>query len=77
MSLKAVVFDYGMVLSNAPHTEHQQEILRTQWRQQGAGASGRRVLSVWWLLHVPLSLALWVLAAAHVAGTLYYATLSR
>jgi hypothetical protein len=57
--------------------EHQEEWLRAQWGQRGGGALGRRVLSVWWLLHVPASMALWVVAAAHVAATLYYATLSR
>lgn len=37
----------------------------------------RRTLAVWWLLHVPLALAMFVLALVHVAGALYYATLLR
>lgn len=57
--------------------EHQQEWLRAQWGQRGGSALWRRVFSLWWVLHVPASLALWVVAAAHVAGTLYYATFSR
>ena len=37
----------------------------------------RRALSPWYLLHVPLALALFALALVHVAGALYYATLLR
>ncbi|MEQ1690594.1 MAG: hypothetical protein ABMA00_04875 [Gemmatimonas sp.] len=57
--------------------KHEQEALRTQWRQHGGGVALRRVLSIWWLLHIPVSAAMWVLAVAHVAATLYYATFSR
>lgn len=57
--------------------EHEREHLRRVWRARGAAVLWRRLLRVWWLLHVPLSMALWVLAAAHIAGALYYATLSR
>jgi hypothetical protein len=53
---------------------HEQEHLRNEWREAGPSVLWRRVMSVWWLLHVPLSLALWVLAAAHVVATLYYRT---
>ncbi len=56
---------------------HEQEHLRGEWRVRGASARWRRVLSVWWFLHVPVSMALWVLALAHAGGALYYATLSR
>ena len=56
---------------------HEQEHLRGKWRVRGASARWRRVLSVWWFLHVPVSMALWVLALAHAGGALYYATLSR
>jgi hypothetical protein len=42
------------------------------------GAPGaRRSLAVWWLLHVPVAAAMFVLAAVHVAGALYYATFLR
>lgn len=56
---------------------HEQEHLRGEWRVRGASARWRRVLSVWWFLHVPVSMALWVLALAHAGGALYYATLAR
>jgi hypothetical protein len=55
---------------------HEQALVQSQWRDDAGGGS-RRALSGWWWLHVPLSFALWVVAAAHVAGTLYYATFSR
>ena len=47
-----------------------------------AGDSGSfsgepRPLAVWYLLHVPLSAALFVLAAVHIAGVLYYTRLLR
>jgi hypothetical protein len=42
------------------------------------GAPGaRRALAVWWLLHVPVAAAMFVLAAVHVAGALYYASFLR
>ena len=48
-----------------------------EWRERGHRRPWRRVLSVWWFLHVPVSMALWVLALAHVGGALYYATFGR
>lgn len=36
-----------------------------------------RPLSLWYLLHVPLSAAMFALAAMHVAGVLYYGRLLR
>ncbi|MDQ8154646.1 MAG: hypothetical protein P3B98_08285 [Gemmatimonadota bacterium] len=56
---------------------HRQDRARTQWRSAPAALSPRRLASVWWLLHVPASLVLWVLAGAHIAATLYYGTFSR
>ncbi len=38
---------------------------------------GSRPLSLWYLLHVPLTAALFVLAIIHVAGALYYVRLLR
>lgn len=37
----------------------------------------RRRLAGWWLLHVPLALAMFALALLHVAAALYYITLLR
>lgn len=37
----------------------------------------RRTLAVWWLLHVPLAVAMFALAFVHVAAALYYVTLLR
>jgi hypothetical protein len=56
---------------------HEQALLNSQWRQSAGTATTRRTLSVWWWLHAPASIALWVLALAHVAGTLWYGALSR
>lgn len=56
---------------------HEQEHLRAHWEQAPASAAWRRALSGWWYLHVPLSYALWVLAAAHVVAALWYSTLAR
>lgn len=46
-------------------------------RQQHVRASliRRRMAASWWLLHVPLAVAMLVLAVVHVLGALYYATL--
>ena len=43
---------------------------------EGADAA-RRPLSLWYLLHVPLAAALFVLALFHIAGALYYTRLLR
>lgn len=56
---------------------HQQEHLRGTLEERAGAVGVRRLLSIWWFLHVPVSISLWVLAAAHVAGALYYATLGR
>ena len=44
-----------------------------------AAATGgaRRALSWWYLLHVPVAAAMFVLAAVHVVAAVYYATLLR
>jgi len=42
-----------------------------------APAGERQPLAVWYLLHIPLSAALFALAAVHIAGVLYYARLLR
>ena len=43
----------------------------------GPQPGARRALSIWYLLHVPVAAAMFVLAAVHVAGAIYYATLLR
>jgi len=55
---------------------HEQELRRAEWMQVGGAAVARRAVSVWWLLHVPVSAALWVLALVHIVATLYFVTLS-
>lgn len=55
---------------------HEQALRRAEWMQVGGAAVARRAVSVWWLLHVPLSAALWVLALVHIVATLYFVTLS-
>jgi hypothetical protein len=37
----------------------------------------RRGLALWYLLHVPLALAMFALAAVHIVAALYYATFLR
>lgn len=47
-------------------------------RSGGASGGGpRRALSVWWLLHVPLSMAMLLLALVHTMAELYYHTPAR
>jgi hypothetical protein len=42
-----------------------------------SSGGARKTLSVWYLLHVPVAAAMFVLALVHVAGAVYYATLLR
>lgn len=46
-------------------------------RGPDGGDALRRGSAVWYLLHVPLALAMFALAAVHVVASLYYATLLR
>jgi len=46
-------------------------------RQMGALRWERRVLATWHAIHIPLGMAMFVVAFTHVAATLYYATLLR
>lgn len=47
-------------------------------RTGGAGSShrARRMIALWWVLHVPVSLAMLVLGLVHALAALWYATLS-
>lgn len=56
---------------------HEQELQRSQWAQTGSGTGVRRVVSAWWFLHVPVSVALWVLATVHIVAALYFVTWAR
>jgi hypothetical protein len=46
-------------------------------RQMGALRWERRVLATWHAVHIPLGMAMFVVAFAHIAAALYYATLLR
>lgn len=46
-------------------------------RRAVAAASARRVLAGWWVLHVPVSLAMLALGLVHALAALYYAAASR
>ncbi len=46
-------------------------------RQMGALRWERRVLATWHAVHIPLGMAMFVVAFAHIAATVYYATLLR
>ena len=54
-----------------------QRRLREVQRQLAALRWARRALATWHTLHVPLGVAMFVTAFAHIAGALYFATLSR
>ncbi len=45
--------------------------------QAGALANTRRLLSLWHTIHIPIGVALFVAAFAHILGALYYATLLK
>lgn len=49
----------------------------TSLRTLRRAAAARRGLAVWYVLHVPLSLALFVLVLAHVGAALYYSIGTR
>lgn len=46
-------------------------------RQVAGLAAARRLLALWHTVHIPLGVALFVLAFAHIGAALYYATLLR
>lgn len=51
--------------------------LRELERQMAALRWARRMLATWHAIHIPLGMALFVMAFAHIAGAMYYATLLR
>ena len=44
-------------------------------RQAGGLVTARRLLSLWHTIHIPIGLALFVLAFVHAGGAIYYASL--
>lgn len=50
--------------------------LRELERQMASLRWARRALATWHTLHIPLGMAMFVTAFAHIAGALYFATLS-
>jgi hypothetical protein len=46
-------------------------------RQMAALRWARRVLATWHAIHIPMGMTLFVMAIAHIAGAVYYATLLR
>jgi hypothetical protein len=51
--------------------------LRELERQMAALRWARRTLATWHAIHIPLGMALFVMAFAHIGGAMYYATLLR
>jgi hypothetical protein len=51
--------------------------LRELERQMGALRWARRAMATWHAVHVPLGMALFVLAFTHIGAAIYYATLLR
>lgn len=51
--------------------------LRTIERQMSALRWARRTLATWHVVHIPLGMALFVTAGAHIVAAVYYATLLR
>jgi hypothetical protein len=51
--------------------------LRELERQLAALRWARRALATWHAIHIPIGIALFVMAGAHIVGAVYYATLLR
>ncbi|OGO57527.1 MAG: hypothetical protein A2V85_13495 [Chloroflexi bacterium RBG_16_72_14] len=51
--------------------------LRELERQMAALRWARRMLATWHTIHIPLGMALFVMAVAHIGAAMYYATLLR
>lgn len=67
-----------------PAIEARHGVLRRLRAEQGrrvaalhAGARRRRVLALWWVLHVPMSAAMLLLGLVHALAALYYGSLAR
>ena len=66
--------------SRAPDARRREQAatkrLRELERQMASLRWARRALATWHTLHIPLGMAMFVTAFAHIAGALYFATLS-
>jgi hypothetical protein len=66
--------------SRSPDAVHREKVaarrLRELERQVASLRWARRALATWHTLHIPLGMAMFVTAFAHIAGALYFATLS-
>jgi hypothetical protein len=58
------------------HEKEAQKRLRELERQMASLRWARRALATWHTLHIPLGMAMFVTAFAHIAGSIYFATLS-
>jgi hypothetical protein len=64
--------------SATPHVDRQAaRRLRELERQMAALRWARRLLATWHTIHIPLGMALFVLAVAHIVAAIHYATLLR
>jgi len=60
----------GRLDGNAADRKRMKQEIRSQER-------ARRLFALWHVCHIPLSAGLFVLAAAHIGGAVYYAILAR
>jgi hypothetical protein len=65
--------------SDTARREHRaiERRIRTVERQVAALRWQRRALATWHTIHIPIGMAMFVVAFAHIAAALYYATLLR
>jgi xanthosine utilization system XapX-like protein len=64
------------IYTRIPRTVEGMELASSAGETQSAAlARARRMISVWYAVHIPLGLALFIAAFFHISGALYYATL--
>ena len=68
--LDGIATPAGQLDDNASDRKRMMKEIRSQER-------ARRLFALWHVCHIPLSAGLFVLAAAHVGGAVYYAILAR
>jgi hypothetical protein len=67
----------GAAPSSGRSREQAARRLRELERQLAALRWARRTLATWHAIHIPIGIALFVMAGAHIVGAVYYATLLR